>query len=1071
MTVWNLSLLGGFSLTRDNALVTGFRSAKSRALLTYLAMQPDQPHGRPQLATLLWGELPEKAARTNLRVELSQLKKLIDSTELLQIDRQSVRLDGRFLTTDALHLQTSLPHFLALTPELQQKQLPRILPSLDLYQGDFLAGFYLPDTPDFDNWQRILQEQLHEAVQQTLDIAQTVFASQGSWTQLAAAARRQLLLVPWRESAHRYLMQALASQGQRQAALAQYQACREILQQELGVEPALATQELARDLATNLRTPPRTRHNLPPQLQSFVGRETEIAAVQQQISGKRLVTLLGMGGVGKSRLAQAVAYQSLGAFPAGVWFVPLTGIEPGPGSVNRIALAIAAAIGWTVTQAEAALPALLEHLRDQQTLLVLDNWEHLIAAAEQVVGGLLADTAVHILATSRLRLNIPGEQIYPLAGLAPDAAVVLFIDRARRLLPDFAQELDPASYAEIDAICKQVRGLPLGIELAASWVEHISVAEIGASLADISVEPGQAEQLPDRHHSLTAVLTYSWRLLSQNQQAILARLSLFQDGFNRRAAAEIAECGLGDLSILLGHTLLQRVSAGRYNFHPLVHQFIAHQRTGMETADPAAASTYRRRFSHFYFTLLQQTDRRERSAVLQIEYGNVSQAWQLAVTAHDWASIQPIVTPFSEFVEQFGLMSDGYQWLQTAVTALEAYPAQHELAAQLLHKQFVFARAVYGRLEGSRISRRSLELTKDLRLRAQMLTHLANNHAEAGEWVEAEACFDEVETILQRINDPTLYVSTVEGRIHINALHFRGDFAAGISRLESLLPILDAIPTPTTENEYLRSQVLSSLTTLGFRYGAYDLALRYAQENEAWARQLGNQQELSAILLELALTELFAGQLPDALAHNLEALALAREINATDDQGLLQANLCLTLRQIGDLEQALSYGQAGAKILQELGLVRMVGQALNRVGHTQVAMNCMAAAYETYQQALLVWAPLHHPNAIEATAGLAAAAALLGQKHEAEAAVTAVNDFVADPGLLGTVEPALLYLHVEQAYSALSQPEAARSALQQASAWIEMISGRIEDTAVRSTFRNRPDNQRILQKLSFANSQ
>lgn len=196
-----------------------------------------------------------------------------------------------------------------------------------------------------------------------------------------------------------------------------------------------------------------------------------------------------------------------------------------------------------------------------QTLLILDNVEHLLTATDSVLFP-LHDTNVHILATSHTPLQIEGETTVPLSGLSRDRAALLFVERARRIVPTFATGDDTTQLtADIGDICEQVGGLPLGIELAASWVEHFSVAEIGQSLAQIEVEPKQADELVLRHHSLSSLLEHSWRLLDPELQQVLIRFSVLRGGFDRMAAATVADSGLSDLSALIGHSLGRAVAA------------------------------------------------------------------------------------------------------------------------------------------------------------------------------------------------------------------------------------------------------------------------------------------------------------------------------------------------------------------------------------------------------------------------------------------------------------------------------------------------------------------------------
>jgi tetratricopeptide (TPR) repeat protein len=212
----------------------------------------------------------------------------------------------------------------------------------------------------------------------------------------------------------------------------------------------------------------------------------------------------------------------------------------------------------------------------------------------------------------------------------------------------------------------------------------------------------------------------------------------------------------------------------------------------------------------------------------------------------------------------------------------------------------------------------------------------------------------------------------------------------------------------------------------------------------------------------MALAEQFAGMYAQAIAHNREALAIAEEIGDTDEAALLDANLCLTLRQAGELEAA-----KAIKFQQILGNKRIEGQARNRAGHTLSALGRWADAYHAYGEALVVWESLQHPNRNEALAGRAAAGFHLGKQEEALALVEEVLDFVARKGLPGIVEPVRLLLNCETVLGGVEQVERARQVLLQAEQWIEMIAGRISDETMRAAFlHNRPDNQLLKTRIA-----
>jgi tetratricopeptide (TPR) repeat protein len=252
--------------------------------------------------------------------------------------------------------------------------------------------------------------------------------------------------------------------------------------------------------------------------------------------------------------------------------------------------------------------------------------------------------------------------------------------------------------------------------------------------------------------------------------------------------------------------------------------------------------------------------------------------------------------------------------------------------------------------------------------------------------------------------------------------------------------------------EEMRIRVLVSLGLVAIRYGDYALAMRCIHQNLAQALTLQQQQNCIWLLLDLALAEQFAGLYTEAIQHNKEALALAEKINARGDAGLLKANLCLTLRQAGQFEQALAYGLEGIETLRQLGLARQEGQARNRVGHTLLALERWADAHTAYAEALAVWDTMQHPNRIEALAGRAVAALEMGKKEEALALIDEVSTFVSDQGLVGIVEPVLLLCNCARVFKGCDQPQQARRALIQAETWIVQIAGRISAEDVRTAF-------------------
>src|SRR5262249_45381113 len=332
-------------------------------------------------------------------------------------------------------------------------------------------------------------------------------------------------------------------------ALAQYETCRRILACDLDVGPAAETTALyerIRDSEPRTENPePRTeqsRHTplpLPPT--PLIGRESELAELGALLENPayRLITIVGPGGIGKTRLALASATDQIDAFAHRVYFVPLAPLR----SSEFLVPAIADALGLAFSGREDPRAQLLNYLRGKELLLVLDNFDHLLEGAELLVDILRRATAVSILVTSRERLNLQGEWVFDIAGLQVPAAdqidgvegysaVALFLQRAHKVHARFT--FGAAEKRAVARICRLVEGMPLGIELAAAWVRALSCAEIAQEIEQsLGFLTTSLRDVPERHRSLLAVFDHSWRLLSADERGVFRKLSVFRGGFGR----------------------------------------------------------------------------------------------------------------------------------------------------------------------------------------------------------------------------------------------------------------------------------------------------------------------------------------------------------------------------------------------------------------------------------------------------------------------------------------------------------------------------------------------------------
>lgn len=566
---------GGLSIRVDGRAITGMGSRKAEALLIYLALEPRQ-HTRNELATFLWPESTDQHALTSLRVALSVLRKNLG--DYLDVCRDSVGV------------KPEASVYLDVTDLKEKLAGGKIEQALHLYQGDFLQGFYIQENIEFENWLQLQQEHLRALVTGALHRSTSRAIEAKDYTTGRTLVQRLLELEPFDERAYYHSILLHGLEGERTAALAKYETCCETLRKELGVEPSEELQELHEriqrgDKPANL-LPALPENNLPAPQTSFVGRETELTRISTLVQDPtcRLLTLVGPGGSGKTRLAIQAAGEVLRCFPDGVYFVPLESAD----SVDYLIPAIARALQFTLDSlinGADLRTQLLDYLRKKSILLVLDGCEQIVSNIGDLLAILEKAQNVRVLATSRQRLGLRSERAFLIEGLRlPQTAeemssdgmeaVELFRERAEQAGADL--NLSIADNETVVRICKMFDGMPLGIELAAAWTPTLSLLEIaeatGKSFDFLSTT---VFDIPERHRSLRAAFESSWSLLTDELQKAFSKLTIFRGGFVLEAAQQVAGVSPEQLSALMNRSLLYRTQAGRFSIHSLLQQYAA----------------------------------------------------------------------------------------------------------------------------------------------------------------------------------------------------------------------------------------------------------------------------------------------------------------------------------------------------------------------------------------------------------------------------------------------------------------------------------------------------------------
>jgi predicted ATPase/DNA-binding SARP family transcriptional activator len=959
----DIKTLGGLKLSVNGEPLSDLGSHKAEAILVYLAEKPG-PQNRNILASLFWPNSSENQALASLRVALSQLRRYLE--EYLEISRDTVEIrPGAEVNLDLADLISKLSG-----GQVEQ--------ALDIFQGDFLDGFFIRDCLDFEDWRLLQQERIRRLAVDGLHTAISTSIEKMDYRKGQYFAQRLLEIDSLDELAHRKSMLIYALEGQRTRALEQYEHCQAVLQEELGVEPSQETQLLYTQILqgespghdTSLMPPA----DLPLPQTSFIGREEELAQIGRMINDPNchLLSLIGPGGIGKTRIALRVITQCYHSFVDGSYFIPLEGIASPDYLVHAIANSIHFAVDTLATQLDAEFQ-LLDYLKNQSMLLVLDGFEHIIAGAGFVSEITNHAARVKVLVTSRQRLNLQGEWVLPVTGLPiprekesqesdRSNALSLFIERARQANLNFS--LCEAERESALQICQMVEGMPLGIELAAAWTDVLSLDEIADELKEsLDFLSSSKADLEQKHHSLRAAIDGSWLILDQGHRNAFCKLSVFQDGFDREAALEVAGVNLSQLSSLLDKSLLSRDRSGRFNMHALLRRYASEK---LDESSHASNAMHRQHCLYYTeFLRRREPDLNGPNLFytwqeLRQELENIRAAAFWAIAHGDINEVRQILSGLFSFYVLRGWHEGRETFRDLALKRKESLLSQNKLdwasdpiyVCARAHQAFLMCNL--GQiLESDDISRDCIETLQHLGIKQELSECIHN--------------------------------------LGVNA-SFRGEYEYAMEHLE------EAILLGREGGNIIWYSYLLWFGHTCFLLGEYDRGLESLQKCYELYEQRGILWGMAFAMSKMGLAEDGLGDFHQAKQYHQQALTIFDRNNNQAGKGYALSRMSMSAYFLKEYSQSIDFATKGYQIFLTLGHHWGVCTSLCRLGFGYIGVGNLKEAISCFWEALQQSRKYQMiPLSLYALAGMAAVKIL--SKGEEQAALELLRYVSCHPQL------------------------------------------------------------------------
>ncbi len=879
-----LQLLGTPTVTLEG-VDTALPAHAPASLLAYLALARGWIP-RTELAYLYRPDEDESEALRYLRLQLHRAQRLPWAAGL-RVEPQRVRFD---VAHDVAAFDAALA-------------AGDLATAVAGYRGPLLAGYTLRGRPTFDTWLELERATLETRYRSALERHAEACLERGEHDAAIAALGRLVDLDDLDEDALRELLRALVRAGRASEARRRLAAFEAHLQREVGTAPAPATRAVLDERPADVAARPARaddRPSLPRPATRFVGRSRELADLDALLerSDVRVVTLLGLGGVGKTRVALEAARRRAPRHADGAVFVPLAGAHDGDAAFDRIA----EAIGLEIEAGPEGDERLADALRELDMLLVLDEFEALIAHAARLATWLAGDGAARVLITSRRRLALHGEVVLDLGGLDTDApekggrseAVTLLLAAARRVEPRL--EAHAGTLAAADRIVRAVEGLPLALELAATWVRAMSLDAVADELeAGFHLLETDLVDVPERHRSMRAVLERTWTDLSPAKREVLARLSVLAGGGTLAAAEAVSGAPRALLLSLLNQSLLQRSGPDRFGSHALVAQYATEALAAAPDLEAAARNAHAEHYARRLDEVLDGPPQGASEALLALapDIDNLERAWLRLLDGGAFDRALEVAKPFFDYYDLFGHYRRGGEVCRVSLARLASSGGPE---AQALAATVEVAAATTARERGELGQALAFARAAADRARAVGNDALAGRAERClGDVLQLQGDFDDAEAVYERAasafaaaGDEAELANVLNSLGSMEAMQER--FDAAEERFVRCVELFERVG-----DELSRATALNNLGYIAdVRGDAQEAAHRYERSLEVYER-LGYPRGVSSVKNNLLVLYGTLGRLDEAEAMGRESLAIKEAVGDT-------LGRIVTLKNLGDLQ-------------------------------------------------------------------------------------------------------------------------------------------------------------------------